>query len=515
MAAPELNFVELMRWTWRQLCSMRTALVLLLLLALAAVPGSVIPQTDVDAFAVARWKEQHPNLTPVYEWLGLFDVFSSVWFAAIYLLLVVSLMGCILPRCKVYWQAMRARPPRAPRNLLRLPNSTTYVSDASADEVLAKAHQVLRKRRFRVDPAGDGDAVAAERGYLREAGNLLFHVSILIVMAGFAVGSLFGYRGGVIIVQGQGFSNNLSQYDDFAPGAMTTVDDLEPFSLVLDDFDLDWIQSGPRKGMAQRFVASLSYTEEPGAEPRTYDLRVNHPLSIGGTDVFLIGHGYAPSVTVRDAEGDITFSGPVVCLPEEMATFRSFCVIKAPNAQPDGIGLEGYLYPTFALIDGDPQSIFGDDRNPRLSLLAYTGDLGLGQGTSQSVYVLDKSQMTQVTKDDGSMFRVDLFPGESVELPGGAGEVTFEGIQPWVRIQLSKTPGMMVALGGVVLALLGLLGSLFIRPRRAWVRAREEDGGTVVEVAVLDRSGAGEPGSEIVDLVAALRGDLPEKESKT
>ena len=69
--------MELGRWAWRQLTSMRTALLLLLLLALAAVPGSIVPQTAVDDFAAARWKQAHPTLTPIYERLGLFQVYGS------------------------------------------------------------------------------------------------------------------------------------------------------------------------------------------------------------------------------------------------------------------------------------------------------------------------------------------------------------------------------------------------------------------------------------------------------
>lgn len=106
---------ELLRWSWRQLTStsMRTALVLLLLLALAAIPGSVVPQEDVDSVAVSRWQEAHPRLTPAYEWLGLFSVYDSVWFSAIYILLVVSLVGCIVPRCAVYLRGAAAgRPPQ-------------------------------------------------------------------------------------------------------------------------------------------------------------------------------------------------------------------------------------------------------------------------------------------------------------------------------------------------------------------------------------------------------------------
>lgn len=512
MAAPDLGFVELLRWSWRQLTSMRTALVLLLLLALAAIPGSVIPQSDTDAFAVQRWKEEHPDLAPIYERLGLFSVFDSVWFSAIYLLLVVSLVGCILPRTKVYLKALRAKPPAAPRNLSRLPDHAAYTTEQELEEVLADAERVLRKRRYRVLVDRGAGTVSAESGHLREAGNLVFHLSILVVMAAFAIGSMWGYKGGVIVWEEGGFSNSLTQYDDFVPGSMLEVDDLDPFSLRLEKFDLEWLMSGPRKGMAQNFVAHLRYREEPGAEEKSYDLRVNHPLKVGGSEVFLIGHGYAPSITVRDANGDVAASGPVVFLPEDQATFRSFGVVKASGAKPRGIGLEGLLYPTFAMVDGNPMSLLGDDLNPRLSLLAYTGDLGLGEG-SQSVYVLDKDNMELVTDEDGQQFRIDLFVGETVELPEG-GSVTFDGIRPWVRLQISKTPGTKLALGGVIAALLGLIGSLFIRPRRVWVRVRREGGETVVEVAALERSNGGSATDEMVEVVAALQGhDTKEMQS--
>ncbi len=518
MAASELGFLELLRWAWRQLTSMRTALVLLLLLALAAIPGSVIPQSNTDAFAVQRWQDEHPKLTPIYEKLELFSVFDSVWFSAIYLLLVVSLVGCILPRTRVYWRAFRAKPPAAPRNLARLPHHATYETTESADELLATAERVLRKRRYRVVVDAEAGTVSAEKGHLREAGNLLFHLAILVVLGGFATGSLWGYQGGVVVAQGSGFSNTITQYDDFVPGSLLQASDLEPFHFEFDKFDIEWLESGPRQGMAQKFAAHLRYTEKPGAEEKKYALRVNHPLSIGGTDLFLIGHGYAPHITVRDANGDIAASGPAVFLPEDQASFRSFGVVKASAAKPEPIGLEGLLFPTFLMIDGTPMSIFGDDRNPFISMQAYVGDLGWSKG-SQSVYVLDKSGMKLLEKPDGGLFRVDLCAAKingtpntscknsTVKLPDGAGSVTFDDITPWVRIQISRTPGKGIALGGVVLALIGLLGSLFIRPRRVWVRVRRrEDAETLVEVGGLERSNGGDATDEIDEIVTQLKG---------
>ncbi|WP_432476388.1 cytochrome c biogenesis protein ResB [Nocardioides sp. GXQ0305] len=501
----ELTFRELLRWSWRQLTSMRTALVLLLLLALAAIPGSIIPQQGVDSIRTARWQEDHPKLTPVYERLGLFDVYSSPWFAAIYLLLMVSLVGCFVPRIAVYLKALRARPPVTPHRLDRLPAYATYTTAEEPDAVLARARRVLR--RHRVDT--HDDSLAAERGYLREAGNLLFHVSVLVVLVGFAVGSLLGYRGGVILVVGNGMSNNLTQYDDFDPGSLFTPDQLDPFYLDVDDFDVEWLLEGNARGQARAFVSHVTYQEGSG-EPEEYDLRVNHPLGIGDTEVFLIGHGYAPVITIRDGNGDVAYSGPTVFLPEDQS-FQSIGVVKAPDARPTQVGLEGWFYPTYAFTrETGPFSVLGRADNPAISMLVYAGDLGMDDASPQSVYALDKSRADLVTKDDGQPFRVDLPVGEQVKLPDGLGTVSFDGVERWNKIQISQTPGKWVALSGVVLALIGLLGSLFIRPRRVWVRARRGAEGTLVEVAVLDRSAGADVDAVLDELVTALRADEKE-----
>jgi cytochrome c biogenesis protein len=498
----ELNPRELLRWTWRQLTSMRTALILLLLLALAAVPGSLVPQERVDSLKASEWKDAHETLTPIYEKLGIFNVYGSPWFAAIYILLVVSLLGCIVPRTFVYWRGLRAQPPAAPRNLTRLPSHAAYGTTEPADVVLERARTLLRRKRYRLRRDAETGTVSAERGYLRELGNLIFHLAVLVVLVGFAAGTLFGFKGGVILVQGTPFSNNLTQYDDFVPGSLFDPDGMDPFTFTVDKFDVDWLTSGPRAGMARGFNAQMTYTSAPGAPEKSYDLRVNHPLTIGGTELFLIGHGYAPVVTVRDGQGNVAASGPVPFLPMGPDLF-SFGVVKAPFAAPDQIGLEGYFYPTFANVDGTPVNLGGNDVNPLLSLNVYTGDLNAG--AEQSVYTLDKSKATAVKGADGKPLRLNLAPGDTVQLPDGLGSVTFEKVVSWQRIQISHTPGKDVALLGVLLALLGLMGSLFIRSRRVWLRVSEGPDGTLVEVAALDRSGGADTDAVLSGLLTELQ----------
>lgn len=500
---------EFGRWAWRQLTSMRTALILLFLLALGAVPGSVVPQESVDSLAAARWRDQHETLAPIYDKLGLFSVYDSPWFSAIYILLMISLVGCILPRTRVYFTAMRARPPKTPRNLARLPEYRTFETTAEPDVVLARAQGALAG--YRVD-VHDG-SVAAERGYLREAGNLLFHISLLIVLVGFAAGSLFGYRGGVIVVTGGKFANVVSQYDEFDPGTLFDAGDLAPFSFGVTDFDVTFATQGREAGMASDFSAGLEYVETPGGPTRTTRISVNHPLSLDRAKVFLIGHGYAPNITVRDGTGEIAFSGPVVFLPEDQ-TFRSLGVIKVPEASPQQLGFRGEFYPTagFSMATG-PVTLFPEAKQPLLSLQVFVGDLGLDNGIPQSVYALDTDDMEPVQRN-GRDFRVDLSLGElnftgtpikdTVTLPDGLGSITFNGVDKFVKLQVSHDPVDWLALTGVILALVGMMGSLFIRPRRIWVAVRRDQGRTVVEVAGLDRSSGGDLAGEVDDLVAEL-----------
>lgn len=521
-APPALSPVELSRWAWRQLTSMRTALVLLFLLALGAVPGSVVPQQNIDAAKVIDFQRDHPSLAPVYEKLGLFSVYGSPWFSAIYLLLMVSLVGCVVPRLRIYWRAARAQPPAVPRRLSRLPESRTFeIADADPDVVLARAEAVLRKRRYRVRTASgagvesgrEGGEVSAEKGYLREAGNLVFHLSVLVVLVGFGYGQLFGYKGGVITIVGQDFSNTLSQYDDFAPGRLFDPNDLEPLGFKVDDFTVKWLTSGPQMGQPESFDAHLTYRTTPDTAPQQHDLAVNHPLEAGNTSVFLVGHGYAPVVTVKGGDGEVAYRGPVPFLPQD-SSFMSAGVIKVQFAEPEQLGFQGYFLPTYGFtMDRGPFSQFPDALDPALVLTPYHGDLGLSTGEPQSLYALDKTKLKSFPNSDpklGPEKRVKLSVGQTATLPDGQGSIRFDGVQRWVKLQVSHSPGKQIALGGVLLGIAGLMGSLFIRPRRAWVRVgRAPDGrggpGTVVGLGGLDRSSGGDLADEIDELERLVR----------
>ena len=491
-----------LRWVWRTLTSMRTALILLFLLALASVPGLLLPQRGTNPIRVNDYLANDPVKGRILDRLGFFDVFSAPWFAAIYLLLFVSLAGCVLPRSLQHWRILRSRPPAAPRNLGRLPEHRRVepAPGTSPQQSLDAAAAWLRKARWRVDTTsydGSTGTVAAEKGYARETGNLVFHLALLGLLVAIAYGSLFGFKGTVIVREGSSFADTRGQFDSFTPGKAYDDATLPPFAFTLTKFTADYQRGGQQNGAAREFSADVRVVSEPGAAPTTQNIQVNDPLVVGGVKVFLVGHGYAPTITVRDAKGEVVFRDSVVFLPQD-GNFTSTGVVKAPDTVPQ-LGLQGFFLPT-AAVDSTlgPHSTFPAADDPAVFLSAWTGDLGLDSGRPQSVYKLDTTRMTRLGIDA-------LRPGESWTLPGGHGTVTLDGYIQWASFTVASDPGKELALLAAVAAITGLALSLLVRRRRVWVRVSAEPGGvTVVDVAGLTRSEHASVAEDVDALAAAV-----------
>ncbi len=466
---PRLGAIGLLRFAWRQLTSMRTALFLLLLLAVAAVPGSVLPQRGVDAGKVTGYLEQHPSSGPWLDRLGGFDVYSSVWFSAIYLLLFVSLVGCVLPRTRLHWRALRARPPRAPSRLDRLPAHRELETAHGPDETLALVAAALRRRRFRVEVRDD--TLSAERGYLRESGNLVFHLSLVVLLVAVALGHLLGWRGDVVVPVGSTFSNTVSTYDTIDPGPWVDTEHLPPFSVRIDSMSVTFERQATQRGAPRDFRATVTSRSAPSAPAVGGTIRVNHPLTVDGANVYLLGNGYAPVLTVRDSTGDVVYSDATPFLPQD-GNYTSTGVVKVPGAQPLQLGLVGQFLPTASDASGMPRSVFPDALNPVLVITALEGDLGLGSGAPQSVYSLDISKMKSLRTPDGDIFRTLMRPGQTVQLPDGRGSVTFDRVERFAGLSIRHDPGKVWALWAAIAAMVGLSLSLFVPRRRLFVRVR-------------------------------------------
>ncbi|MCC2309538.1 cytochrome c biogenesis protein ResB [Cellulomonas chengniuliangii] len=495
-ALPRLGVVGWLRWAWRQLTSMRVALLLLMLLAVAAVPGSMFPQRPQSPADVAQYLLDHPASGPWLDRIGFFDVYTSAWFSAIYLLLFVSLVGCILPRAKVHLRALRARPPRTPRRFDRFPARGSAESSASPEDVVRAAERVLRGRgplpTFRTDVREEKPgvwSVSAERGYLRETGNLVFHLALVGLLVSVATGQMLHFRGQVLLGEGRTFVNAQTDYDTFESGIAFQPESLDPFRLTLDRFTSRF---DPVTLQSRDFLAEVTL-DEPGAEPEATTIKVNHPLAAGGAKVYLQGNGYAPQVVVRDAAGEVAFAGAVPFLPQD-EVYTSQGVIKVPDVSGGQaqIGLVGSLLPTAQqLTETIWRSVDPQPADPVLVLSVWSGDLGLDTGIPQNVYQLDDTGMEQAVDAQGDPVTLHLRPGETVELPDGLGTLTFEGVPRFVALDLRYDPALPFLLVFALLGIAGLCTSLFVPRRRVWVRAAVDDADpvrTVVTAGALARS---------------------------
>jgi len=468
---PELGFLALCRYAWRQLTSMRTALILLMLMGIAAIPGSLIPQRPANPMAVRDFFKANPDLARWYERASLFDVYASPWFSAIYILLFISLIGCVFPRSVEHYKAMLAKPPATPKNLARLAH---YENFATTPDALDRAKSWFSKNRFRVRV--EENSLSGEKGYLRETGNLLFHLSLILILIGVSFGSLFGMNGYAIVNVGERFINVPTTYDTLSFGKLKSDNSLQPFQIKVDKFLAKY---DPKTSAPLDYTAWVTVTDEGKTSKQT--IKVNKPLTFGNARVYLQANGYSPVVTVRDEFKNVVFQGPVPFLPQD-GNLRSIGAIKVPDAQPS-IGFVASFVPTNARTTSQGAiSIYPELLDPKLLFSIWEGDLGLDSGVPQSVYKIDTTTLKQIGL--GS-----VKPGDTYNYPGGS--ITLETVLPWVNLQVVQDPGKSYALIGAILAIAGLLTSLYGRRRRIWIRVTDSG----VEVAGLAKNSA--PGLEV------------------
>jgi cytochrome c biogenesis protein len=495
---------------------MGTALVLLFLLALGAVPGALLPQRSLNAAKVDDYLAAHSLIGPWLDRLQVFDVFSSFWFTAVYVLLFVSLVGCLAPRLIEHARSLRATPVAAPRNLARLPKHATVTIAGAPDNAHALAATLaarLRGWRKVIRGADSGDAtveISAEKGYLHEFGNLVFHFSLLGLLVAVAVGKLFGYEGNVIVIAdgGPGFcSASPAAFDSFRAGNTVDGTSLRPICLRVNDFDAHYLPSG----QAASFAANVDYQsgrDLAAGSWRPYRLEVNHPLRVGGDRVYLQGHGYAPTFSVTFSNGQ-TRTSTVQWRPDNPQTLLSSGVARIDppaGAYPDAaerrkhqIAIQGLLAPTEQLDGALLSSRFPALNAPAVAVDIYSGDTGLDSGRPQSLYTLDSRLIDQHRLN--KVKRVNLRAGDQVRLdqgPAAGTVVRFDGAVPFVNLQVSHDPGQTWVLVFAITMMAGLLVSLVVRRRRVWIRIVPADSQTGMEAA---------PGTVKVELGGLARTD--------
>jgi len=522
MSAPDGPASSLRRsvaLVWRTLRSMRTAIILLLMLAAASVVGSLVPQLPNSPGRVAAFLDDHVFWGRAFQAAGFFDVFGSWWFVLVTALLFVSLVACLVPRSRAMIRAARQRPIQA-RELDAFPSFTERRVSSSPSDAANAAARILRRRRYRVELDPNGAAVAAEKGSLREVGSLVFHWAFLLLLVAVIVGKGTGYVGHATIVEGYGWTDARLNYDGQLRTGLFFSGNFSGTQITLQDFQDAYRETG----QPMDYRSSLVLANADGSDQQTAEVRINHPMGFNGIRIFQYGFGWA--AMVRVLRGDqVLFDGPVV-LGQDTSTGGNplaqpwLGVVKLSTLRPQvGIALavfpdgEAYLR---SIASGVPQPMTQANA-PFIKYQVWSGKL-----LDNALSGLDTRLMHMTSTGlVGEGWTVDLdrgcaISGPSGDLPGSSKvtcphasgpnllTMSFPELRQYSTLQISRDATVPYVLAAAILIVLGLLPALYVSRRKVWVRARSDGEGSILQLGGFALQRKDRFDEEFASMVAAV-----------
>jgi cytochrome c biogenesis protein len=476
---------------WRTLRSMRTALILLLLIAVASIGGSLLPQVPNSPERVADYLVAHPFWGEVFWRAGLFDVFGSWWFTLLTVLLFTSLVACLIPRSRAMVRAIGQRPIQA-REIDTFRHYAERTVPMPPRDAAEAVERVLRRRLFRT--TREGTAVAAEKGVMRELGSLVFHWAFVLLLIGVVVGKGTGYSGRATVAEGDVWTDAALNYD---PGS------LRPGRL----FDGGHSGAGLRlvryedefseTGMPREFLSTVELLDPDGRVVRTQEIRVNQPAKFEGLHIFQFGFGWAPVLEVEH-EGTAIADGPLIVgqerSPEGVSQLAMpwLGFVKLPSLEPQ-VAVELELWPDGRAFFSEGQPMVTEFQ-PLIRYTVWEGRLvdpslrGLdtrfmeekASGVIAGGWTVDLERGCLVSGPPG-----EVLTGASAACPGDGTPgltMTFSDLVRYSVFQVSRDVGVPIVLVAAILIVLGLLPALYTARRKLWVRAEPGPDGTTLSV---------------------------------
>ncbi|MBW2410617.1 MAG: cytochrome c biogenesis protein ResB [Deltaproteobacteria bacterium] len=266
---------------WKFFASVRLTIVLLLTLAATSIIGTLIPQNESPQNYLQAFGDFGYRL---FDVLGFLDLYHSWWYQTLMLLLAVNILVCSFERLSATWRIIF--PNRVKFNLTRFRNldpKEEFTINSSGAQI-KNSYQTFISRSFRhcqVEETDEGYAIFGEKGRWTRMGVYIVHLSIICMLVGGVIGSIFGFEGFVNLAPGESAQHirliNRNQ--------MLELD----FAIRCDDFKVSFYPSGA----PEEFRASLSILEQ-GEVVKTQDIIVNDPLHYKGISIFQASYGPLP-----------------------------------------------------------------------------------------------------------------------------------------------------------------------------------------------------------------------------
>jgi cytochrome c biogenesis protein len=319
---------------WKAFASVKLTIVLLLTLAATSIIGTLIPQNEAP---VAYFEAFGELLYRLFSLLGLFDMYHSWWFRALILLLVVNIVVCSIDRLQATWKIIFVRNPQFNiARYRRLKNKAEYNHDGDAEQLKALYQPIIARsfRYHRIEETAEGFAIYGERGRWTRLGVYAVHFSVVVLLIGGLIGSIFGFEGFVNIAEGESAQSiqlrNSNQKLQLG------------FEIRCDDFNVEFYDSGAPK----EFRSSLTILKQGKAVVQK-DIIVNDPLRFEGISFFQASYGsMTPNEIILNLTSNATgmiyskragINTPIV-IPEDLGTFMLQKYTRQANFRGQNIG---------------------------------------------------------------------------------------------------------------------------------------------------------------------------------
>jgi cytochrome c biogenesis protein len=341
----------LLNKVWKFFTSIKLTIILLISLAATSIIGTLIPQNENPAAYVQAFGEFASQLFSI---LGLFDMYHSWWFQTLILLLTVNIVVCSIDRLSATWKIIFAKKPSFSVSRFRgLKNKETF-DDNRSPEQLKELYLPLLGRNFRhrcVETTEKGFSIFGEKGRWTRLGVYVVHASVIFLLIGALIGSIFGFDGYANIPEGEAVSSIRTGN----AGKTLPLD----FQIRCDNFAVSFYDSG----MPKEYRSSLTIVED-GKPVVQKDIIVNDPLRYKGVNMFQSSYGKLPpnqaTLTITSKKTGMIYSekaavGEAVVLPETMGTFVLEGIESSASFRGQNIGdaLRGTLRP----IEGKPVEV--------------------------------------------------------------------------------------------------------------------------------------------------------------
>lgn len=259
---------------WKFFVSVKLTVFLLISLAATSIIGTVIPQ---NASHEAYFRKYGAFLYRLYDVFDVFDMYHSWWFQLLLILLIINIVVCSIDRLSSTWKIAFPDHPSFRLSRFRKLNKNEQFSEMRSSEELLKIYRPFVSKKFgyhQIEKTENGFVIFAEKWRWTILGVYIVHASVVFIIVGAIIGSIFGFEGFVMLPEGESVDhvrlNNSGKIKSLG------------FSIRCDDYDESFYESGTPK----EFRSSLTIFEnnQPVQEK---DIIVNDPLRYKGVNIFL------------------------------------------------------------------------------------------------------------------------------------------------------------------------------------------------------------------------------------